>query len=109
MIVCVQITGKLVLCKFSANNVDKMSIFFVVSKVARGHNFVSRNPIKGWRADMMQRLVPRMTSSFLRRQDVVPGSCSMKFNWFKLVTVIKAGAIMSVATVRAPALLQHAS
>ena len=88
MIMCVQITGKLVLCKFSANNEDKMSIFFGVSKVARGHNFVSRYPMNGCCAvqDMMRRHVPRITSSVLRRQNVVPGSCCMKFNWFEFVT-----------------------
>ena len=92
MIMCVQITGKLVLCKFSANNEDKMSIFFGVSKVARGHNFVSRYPMNGCCAvqDMVRRHVPRITSSVLRRQNVVPGSCCMKFNWFEFVTK-KAG------------------
>ena len=71
---CVQITGKLVLCKFSADNEDKTSIFFGVSKVARGHNFVSRYPMNDWCPvqDMMRRHVPRLTSSFsLRRQNVV--------------------------------------
>ena len=86
MIVCVQITLKLVICKFSANNEDRVSIFSRVSKVARGHNLVSRYPMKGWHP--LREILRVHVAGTCSSCDILVFTktvCCMKFNWFEFM------------------------